>query len=189
MVYLYQNPVDLIRHIQEMQHIVAQEIAWITSVYGLAKLETKEFDGRTVSYPRVYAGNEEHYDVSPNTEEAGSSFFYINQPLEKVEGRYYRTILNLIVSANLKLVKGIDSTLFDSVHSLLNQVSKLNLNGNNGLRVSQNARKIEITSIYFNQLSTVFPDFNFWNEQERRFRTYPMTCFRIQYDFSYHNDC
>lgn len=189
-VYTYTDPVDLDRHIQEMQTILSNQINWLEHVFGLAYLETAEFNGENINYPRVYLGEGEHGNIMPNSDMSGTCFFYINEALDYSNEPIVEGFFNIIVAANLEKVIASDPTKYESVHSLISDFKSLRLDGSGGLNNQlKNTRRVQLQEVYFNDLSQVFIDFDFWSEAERRFRTYPMTCFRLNYSFTYSNDC
>lgn len=184
--HIVSSPVDIDRHIEEMK-VILSGVSWIDRAYGLAVRETKQNDAFTnVTYPRVYQGGKEHNPISVDDTIAATSFFYIQDSISYDDLTKRMTCdINLIVTCNVNRIYPPNTEY--SIHPLIKELRQLNLGGG-GLKNPSGYRDIKFNQYFFNRLSDVFPDFNFW-EQDTKYRMQPINCFRILYSMIFSPDC
>ncbi|QNH60748.1 hypothetical protein [Hymenobacter sediminicola] len=81
------NPVGLDSEIQKLQLLLAERLGWLQVSYGKAYRHSEKRNGKTLTLPKVYAGESEYRDVLPNDNVAAQSFFLPRDPASVSEAQ------------------------------------------------------------------------------------------------------
>lgn len=179
---LIDNPVNLDRHIQNIQIVFSDELPWLEKSFGRAWVGERKVDNKSYKYPEVYIGNGEYLDVLPNDHLKAQSFIQVRgqrgRALEysALHDNKFQYTLEIIFWFNLNIVNPAKTYRYNE--ELKTEV--LNV-------IKNRLSLLQVLNIY-EAPEDVYAGYSI-NHLDRQTFKHPYGGFKIECDLTFYQDC
>lgn len=176
-------PINLDNAIQELQNALKANVAWLSRVYGRARVYPEMVNSKNVSYPKVYYGAKEYLNILLNDTVPAQGWFQVlgpEQPLEYHSGntiQKYQVSIAFIVWMDLKKIALSGQDYYDlelakrEVHNMLGRYPN-----------------VTITKVFDEHAKDIFKEYTTEVSKEQ-FLTYPKAGLRFEFSLTYNYNC
>lgn len=177
------DPINLDAAIQELQNALKANIAWLSRVYGRARLHPEKLYDKQVLLPKVYYGNKEYLNILLNDTVPAQGWFQVigaEQPLEFHPGntiQKYQVPVAFIVWLDLKKIA------LENQDYIYLEIPKRQIHN-----ILGRYPNVTITKVFDENAKDIFKEYTTQVDKEQ-FLTYPKAGLRFEFNLTYNYNC